>query len=141
MLMEGARRRNEQDRVRAAGICARKARGVKFEICEITLKEPQPEERPPILDADCRPVWCASPSCKRATTTPTSSPERLWGGDQMPAVRASSFDCRTLLDMHGLHLTADLFDCAATRELMTDRGVLQEAHSSGAPLGTYRRGR
>jgi len=29
--------------------------------------------------------------------------------------------------MHGLHLTADLFDCAATRELMTDRGVLQEA--------------
>ena len=29
--------------------------------------------------------------------------------------------------MQGLHLTADLFDCASPRELLTDRGVLQEA--------------
>jgi len=28
--------------------------------------------------------------------------------------------------MQGLHLTADLFDCACSRELLTDRGVLQE---------------
>lgn len=29
--------------------------------------------------------------------------------------------------MQGLHLTADLFDCRSSRELMADRGVLQEA--------------
>ena len=28
--------------------------------------------------------------------------------------------------MQGLHLTADLFDCRSSRELMADRGVLQE---------------
>ncbi|MEQ1595596.1 MAG: polyamine aminopropyltransferase [Casimicrobium sp.] len=29
--------------------------------------------------------------------------------------------------MHGIHLTADLFECACTRDLLTDRGMLQEA--------------
>jgi len=29
--------------------------------------------------------------------------------------------------MQGIHLTADLFDCKAARDLMIDRGVLQEA--------------
>lgn len=29
--------------------------------------------------------------------------------------------------MHGVHLTADLFECACIRDLLTDRGTLQEA--------------
>ena len=71
-LMVGAKDKNGGDY--AGPVSALKAQGVNFEICEITLKQPQPEEgrssswRP----TSRRRASCASPSC-RSRARPTSS--------------------------------------------------------------------
>jgi len=74
-LMEGAKTANNQEF--AALVADLEARGVKFEICEITLKNRNLKRNssssaPPSL----RRAWCASRTCRRESTTHTSSPDR-----------------------------------------------------------------
>jgi intracellular sulfur oxidation DsrE/DsrF family protein len=45
-LMDGAKDKKNPSIDYASLVSALKARGVRFEVCEITLKKPQPEERP-----------------------------------------------------------------------------------------------
>jgi len=73
-LMEGAKTTNNQEFAALVGDLM--ARGVTFEICEITLQNRNLKKEQFILGPTFTPSGVVgSPTCRRSTTTRTSSPE------------------------------------------------------------------
>lgn len=75
-LMEGAKDPKNPSIDYAALVSALKSRGVRFEVCEITLRNRSLKKEQFIMDADyTRRVWPASVPCSSVSVTPTSNPE------------------------------------------------------------------
>ena len=118
-LMEGAKDKKNPNIDYASLVSALKARGVRFEVCEITLRSRNLKKDQFIMDAEFTPVGRGAhrPAAVARSTTPTSSPDarrvaRRWCDAERPGQQRKPHGKRQSAQVGGVE-SDEVFEMAA----------------------------